>query len=86
MRREFCTLVLFIILIDDDNRVVLKPLDEYESDYINASYVDVSTNAASGVRMFTYTFCLYLGIHYTKEVHCHSRYNVYTFLLYMYVC
>ena len=54
--------------IDDDNRVVLKPLDKYESDYVNASYVDVSTNinAASGVRiyfMLTYTFPLYLGIH-----------------------
>ena len=36
-----------IILVDDDNRVVLKPLDEYESDYVNASYVDVSTNSAS---------------------------------------
>ena len=35
--------VLCYICIDDDNRVVLKPLDKYESDYVNASYVDVST-------------------------------------------
>ena len=27
---------------DDDNRIVLKPIDQYESDYVNASYVDVS--------------------------------------------
>ena len=58
--------------IDDDDRVVLKPLDKYESDYVNASYVDVSTQPL--VSACTYTFPLYLGIHYTKEVHCHSRY------------
>ena len=28
---------------DDDNRVVLKPMEEHTSDYINGSYVDVST-------------------------------------------
>ena len=27
---------------DDDNRVVLRPLAQYDSDYVNASYVDVS--------------------------------------------
>ena len=27
---------------DDDDRVVLKPLAQYDSDYVNASYVDVS--------------------------------------------
>ena len=33
------------LLTDDDNRVVLRPLEGHEdcqSDYINASYVDVS--------------------------------------------
>ena len=29
---------------DDDNRIVLQPIDHYESDYVNASYVDVSTH------------------------------------------
>ena len=28
---------------DDDNRVILNKLEECDSDYINASYVDVST-------------------------------------------
>ena len=28
---------------DDDNRVILNKLEEGDSDYINASYVDVST-------------------------------------------
>ena len=28
--------------VDDDNRVVLKPVNQYDSDYVNASYVDVS--------------------------------------------
>ena len=29
---------------DDDNRIVLQPIDQHESDYVNASYVDVSTH------------------------------------------
>lgn len=33
----------FVLLADDYNRVVLEPLDDTpDSDYINASYVDVS--------------------------------------------
>ena len=28
--------------VDDDNRVVLRPTDQYQSDYVNASYIDVS--------------------------------------------
>jgi protein tyrosine phosphatase len=35
--------VLSVSLTDDYNRVVLEPLDDTpDSDYINASYVDVS--------------------------------------------
>ena len=33
---------------DDDNRVVLKPVDQYETDYVNASYIDVSTQPLIG--------------------------------------
>jgi protein tyrosine phosphatase len=36
-------IILFVLLTDDYNRVVLEPLDDTpDSDYINASYVDVS--------------------------------------------
>ena len=30
-------------IIDDDNRVVLQPLEDHVHDFVNASYVDVST-------------------------------------------
>jgi len=34
---------IYLLLTDDYNRVVLEPLDDTpDSDYINASYVDVS--------------------------------------------
>ena len=36
--------VTFQNCTDDDNRVVLKTVDQYKSDYVNASYVDVSTH------------------------------------------
>ena len=41
------TYILSHSYIDDDSRVILKPLpgrDDCQHDYINASYVDVSTS------------------------------------------
>ena len=34
--------MLSVSFTDDDNRVVLRPVEGHESDYINASCVDVS--------------------------------------------
>ena len=37
-----CVRVLCVFLIiDDDNRIVLQPVAGCQSDYINASYIDV---------------------------------------------
>lgn len=35
-------MVGFFLLTDDENRVILKPEADFENDYINASYLDVS--------------------------------------------
>ena len=41
--------VIIVALADDDNRIALKPLPEFEDcqgDYINACYVDVRNTAS----------------------------------------
>ena len=65
---------------DDDNRIVLKPIDQHESDYVNASYVDVSTHPLA-YSLIVYTPFHYPGSHHTKEVHCHSRCSSYVKML-----
>lgn len=40
-------LFIYIIFLDDYNRVVLEPLEgENDRDYVNASYVDVSASSS----------------------------------------
>ena len=73
-------------LLDDDNRVTLKPLSEYsdcQRDYINASYVDVSSKINYMRRFFLcISYKLYmkiaissslLGIFYSKQVSYNTR-------------
>ena len=54
--------VLFSFVSDDDNRILLKPigdLSDCQRDYINASYVDVSTMWCTRVhKMVFYTVTL----------------------------
>jgi len=41
--KQLIVYIYIVLLTDDYNRVVLEPLDDTpDSDYINASYVDVS--------------------------------------------
>ena len=44
--KELCSNFSFNFFSDDDNRIILKPigdLSDCQHDYINASYIDVST-------------------------------------------
>ena len=51
---------------DDDNRVILNNLEEADSDYINASYVDVSIHAYNPVTTESY-HCLSQGYSIPKK-------------------
>ena len=59
-------------IIDDDNRVVLQPIEGYEHDFINASYVDVSV-AGDSYRLRIRVCYSLIGLQLRKEVHCLSR-------------
>ena len=48
-------------LVDDDNQIILQPFtsgdETYESEYINASYIDVSP---LDINVAVYKACLYI--------------------------
>ena len=62
-------------ITDDDNRVVLEPMEDLTNEYINASYVDVSLQTFMQ-NTCKHVFCPTLGLFSTKKVHCSSRYSL----------
>ena len=50
------------MIADDDNRVILAPIDEYDSDYVNASYIDVSTPTHTHTHTHTHTLYVHMNV------------------------
>ena len=62
-------------ITDDDNRVVLQPVEGHEHDFVNASYVDVSTAIEGLHQLGINVSILSLGIQLREKIHCLPRYT-----------
>ena len=74
---------LFSPSLDDNNRVILLPVEghpDYEGDYINASYVDVSimivTHTIAYCITYTHLFPLFRGTIHRNSRYAHSPTSV----------
>ena len=71
---------MFVIATDDSSRVVLSMPNSIGTDYINASFVDVSINFLQGYKhVFSLmVVCMWplpvVGLHEERPLHCQSRY------------
>ena len=74
-----------ICILDDDHRVKLRPLPDHQdcqTDYINASYVDVCELIKNIPELYTYPPPHIIGLLHSKQILIHPRYyyrNTHTF-------
>ena len=68
----------FLYITDDDNCITLMPIQgqaNSHTNFINASYIDVSRNETDMIMFIYYIYVLFvnIGIQHAKEVHSNSR-------------